>query len=623
MVRRFLFPVFVVWIVPCRANIIIPEADMPYETIRVTIQKDGDSLNAHFRGEYYFTRIDRWFEKMYFPIPPDANNVYVEIDGTAAPWHMERFGYYTGIDEMLRMTTISWDGPFPESGVSVTVEYDHSLIERPAEWLYYYPFTSYDAYRRVATRATIEMILPGGLTAGDVFVGEIIRRYSLVGNELTMRCTFPPGWLDSSLLVSIMPETISVTTYVDPDGDDFTGDGTELRPFRTIQRAIDNAEDGYVIIVGPGRYVENINCGGKNIVLRSTEPANEAVVAGTVIDGNDTGPVVTFSGAENSHCVLAGFTVTNGYAKDVVEEPSSGDGGGISGNGSTSTIADNIICENIAGSGGGIAHCRGIIENNMISQNRARQGGGLAFCDGIIQNNAILDNVARSAGGGLDQCYGIIRNNVVSRNLTLVSGGGMHKCGEIANNVISRNSASYGSAIYDGGLVQNNTIWANKAHDSSAVLEYCSRVTHCIIWENTPQQIRNSVFAGYNDVQGADTSSENMTVDPLFVDPNNGDFHLKSQAGRWDPAAQGWVYDEVTSPCIDAGDPMSPVGQEPFPNGGQINIGAYSGTAEASKSYFGEPVCETIVAGDINGDCKVNFNDFRIMTLHWLEGDRP
>ncbi len=78
------------------------------------------------------------------------------------------------------------------------------------------------------------------------------------------------------------------------------------------------------------------------------------------------------------------------------------------------------------------------------------------------------------------------------------------------------------------------------------------------------------------------------------------------------------TIDEVTSPCIDAGDPMSPIGLEPFPNGGIINMGAYGGTSEASKSYFGKPVCETIVAGDINGDCEINFKDFWFIALHWL-----
>ena len=63
---------------------------------------------------------------------------------------------------------------------------------------------------------------------------------------------------------------------------------------------------------------------------------------------------------------------------------------------------------------------------------------------------------------------------------------------------------------------------------------------------------------------------------------------------------------------------MNPIGYEPFPNGGVVNMGAYGGTAEASKSYFGEPLCEMIIAGDINGDCKVNYLDFQFVALHWL-----
>ena len=40
-------------------------------------------------------------------------------------------------------------------------------------------------------------------------------------------------------------------------------------------------------------------------------------------------------------------------------------------------------------------------------------------------------------------------------------------------------------------------------------------------------------------------------VDPLFADPANGDFHLKSTAGRWTPT--GYVKDSVTSPSIAKG----------------------------------------------------------------------
>jgi len=64
----------------------------------------------------------------------------------------------------------------------------------------------------------------------------------------------------------------------------------------------------------------------------------------------------------------------------------------------------------------------------------------------------------------------------------------------------------------------------------------------------------------------------------------DGDYHLQSEAGRWHPPGESWVNDGITSPCIDRGDPASPVGAEPPPNAGVINMGAYGGTPQASKS---------------------------------------
>ncbi|MHC4582300.1 MAG: LamG domain-containing protein, partial [Planctomycetota bacterium] len=84
----------------------------------------------------------------------------------------------------------------------------------------------------------------------------------------------------------------------------------------------------------------------------------------------------------------------------------------------------------------------------------------------------------------------------------------------------------------------------------------------------------------------ADVNDPNIVVEP--DDPNamwiDGDYHLKSEVGRWDAHNERWIMDDVTSPCIDRGDPHSPVGGEPDPNGGRINMGAYGGTLEASMS---------------------------------------
>ena len=70
-------------------------------------------------------------------------------------------------------------------------------------------------------------------------------------------------------------------------------------------------------------------------------------------------------------------------------------------------------------------------------------------------------------------------------------------------------------------------------------------------------------------------------------DPNavwvEGDYHLKSEGGRWDSVSASWVVDDVTSPCIDAGDPNRLVALEPVPNGCIVNRGAYGGTVQASK----------------------------------------
>ncbi|NLH17155.1 MAG: hypothetical protein GX455_11305 [Phycisphaerae bacterium] len=130
--------------------------------------------------------------------------------------------------------------------------------------------------------------------------------------------------------------------------------------------------------------------------------------------------------------------------------------------------------------------------------------------------------------------------------------------------------------------------------------------THCWI-EGDP------LFAdsGHWDTQG--TSS---TEDDVFIP---GDYHLKSQAGRWDPNSLTWVKDAVTSPCIDAGDPANPGWMnELWPNGRRIDIGAYGGMAEASMSpnVIG-------LAADLNFDDAVDIADFAILSRAWMKNEPP
>jgi len=90
---------------------------------------------------------------------------------------------------------------------------------------------------------------------------------------------------------------------------------------------------------------------------------------------------------------------------------------------------------------------------------------------------------------------------------------------------------------------------------------------------------------------------------------------LKSVVGRWDPNIEGWVTDAVTSPCIDAGNPGCPLGDEPNDaNNIRINVGAYGGTAEASKS----PSNWRSIA-DLTNDWAVDYKDLKVFTDYWLD----
>jgi hypothetical protein len=103
-----------------------------------------------------------------------------------------------------------------------------------------------------------------------------------------------------------------------------------------------------------------------------------------------------------------------------------------------------------------------------------------------------------------------------------------------------------------------------------------------------------------------------LAVDPLFADANGGDYHLKSERGRYWVAEDVWVLDEVSSPCIDGGDPTVAPTAERMPNGGRVNMGAYGGTAYASMSEWA-PV------SDRNRDGIVNFEDYAVLADEWLK----
>ena len=146
----------------------------------------------------------------------------------------------------------------------------------------------------------------------------------------------------------------------------------------------------------------------------------------------------------------------------------------------------------------------------------------------------------------------------------------------------------------------------NSSLNSNVILE------NSIVWGNNLNQILGSADVTYSDVEGGYSGTGNIDIDPYFVDPNSGDLHLLSQAGRWDPATKTWVIDDITSSCIDAGNPSSEWSAELWPHGGHINIGAYGGTPEASMSLSAMGN-----VADLNNDNAVNGQDFANFANAW------
>ena len=333
-------------------------------------------------------------------------------------------------------------------------------------------------------------------------------------------------------------------------------------------------------------------------------------------------------------------------------------GGALENNKGKLLVTGCVFTNNKSADKGGAIYGSGenyIIKNSIFSANSATNGGAIFNSGSLtkleVTNCDFIDNSANSGAGIYnDRSFIIVLKNCNFKHNSANHGGGIYNNNKmnLYNCVFDENMAiGYGGAIYiyPGNIssdIANCTFIYNSAYEGKAVAVYrptCSNcdinifLTNCIIrngtkviWNNSSSIIQIKYCNIENGINSTDNlmgqliwGDGNIDIEPLFTDPKNLDYHLKSQAGRYDPNTQSWMIDEVTSPCIDAGDPNSPTKIEPFPNGGYINMGAYGGTPEASKSYFGEPLCETIIAGDINGDCKVNETDFEILMNHWLE----
>lgn len=473
--------------------------------------------------------------------------------------------------------------------------------------------------------------------------------------------------------------------------------------YLTIQDAITNSVDGTTIIVRDGTYTgpgnRDIDFMGKAITLRSENGPKNCIINCQATEA-DCHRGFDFHNREGPNSILDGFTITNGneafggairctdYSNPTIKNCHlvnnvAADGGGIyCSYYSNPVVKDCLIENNIAGglwsSGGGIwANTSPRIENCIIRNNIAGdQGGGLAF-SGSVQNPSIskCQIVGNSAnfGGGIYSS---------ARNLTAVN------CQINGNRANSRGGGFYTYTSSSNMGLLNCTISGNWAvseqfdNDGGGGI-YCAgsgaKLTNSILWDNiavrgteafllsSDAEMTFSYCNVYNNldsiyVKNANVLWEmgNLNIDPLFVspgywDPNStpeevaddywveGDYHLKSQAGRWSPSSASWLMDDITSRCIDAGNPGYSLNDEPVsPDNKRINLGYYGGTTEATKTppdwsmtsditndglvYHGDLLhqvtgwlfMEDNQNGDLNRDGVINLIDFLYLASEWM-----
>ncbi|MGQ9570901.1 MAG: choice-of-anchor Q domain-containing protein [Thermodesulfovibrionales bacterium] len=352
--------------------------------------------------------------------------------------------------------------------------------------------------------------------------------------------------------------------YIEPNG--ICGDNAPC--YSSIQEGINVAGDGVTIKVAQGVYKENLIVNpSKNFILeggwssnftnRDNNPSLTIIEGDVNDDGSGDGTVISIStgSGEVDTVAIKGFTIRNGKRGIYAYAYSSGK--------INITLNSNIISDNgwISGSGGGIY---------------ARSSGSGSAITMRLINNMITNNTATKRGGGL---YAVSESSG-STKVNLI------------NNTITGNSSLYGGGLYlyssngnTRSTVKNNIIWGNKAsYGKDIAIRQAGGVA-------TVNSSYNDIKGIYNDPSYPGTYSNlggNINLNPLFLEPSSGDYHLTSN-----------------SPCIDKGTddgaPLTDIDGDPRPldgNGDTIEITDIG----ADEFRWNPPALYVELSGDCGGE---------------------
>ncbi len=310
------------------------------------------------------------------------------------------------------------------------------------------------------------------------------------------------------------------TSDVFVGGDCF--DGCNGNGVFTIQGAIDAARPGDTIFIRRGIYSPSTN--GEQfpifmqpgVSLQGEDPNN------TIIDAQGSAHVLDLFNYNNG--TISNFTLTNGVDSE---------GGGVRAENS-SGILNNLI-----------------IVNNSVSD--AGTGIYVKNSTGLIMDNLIISGNFKTSGSGNDPSQVELDDSGVSFNNNVVAFGdsdgirlNFGSDGTFENNIFYQNGSNTfgaGFADTDPAVPASATIGYNICFGNAEGDFYLNGT------DLTAQQA--------NDLGGSDAIANNFSADPLFVNPNVGNFILQN-----------------ASPAIQAGDPNSAFNN---PDGSRNDIGAYGG----------------------------------------------
>ena len=396
----------------------------------------------------------------------------------------------------------------------------------------------------------------------------------------------------------------SEDTYVDPDlGDDEFNDGSIDSPFLTIGKAIISVAGSelapvtihlaegtyspstngeifpiemisYVNLIGEGQDVTILDAEASEAIHRRVITIEEAFGVTLANATFQNGVGRTYS--SGIYILNSNVNIENVKIRDNEVGGIRGFGGGIFCQYSTINISNSTIQDNSAlKTGGGICLSSSISKliNVNVIRNQARTGGGvnIDLSDVAIVGGNIKDNKAFIHGGGI--C-------ITSSNPTIDN---VFISGNIASPLASpvpvgpfdiNEGIGGGMSLYSSSpIIRNTTITNNNVDLGCAIRCYNNsypQIVNSILWNNSPTEIEivdssytdtinSAINISYSDIQGGEDGiinngnsivnwlDNNIDADPLFADPENGDFTLMQN-----------------SPCIDAGTSYIEIEGEPF-----------------------------------------------------------